>query len=178
MRRKPLFLALLLLGAPPLLAAEAVGDKRWDDAAFCSHTLQEKGDNALPHAQQRRCMIAIIETYVQFEEAKHAGDKVLLAPDVWRNFIGVPIQRKPDGHLQIRNQVVPNIIAKDRAYVVEGNQAWLTYEGRLQKAPDQTAFWVTQRFTVEKGVIRTIEGTLRYPDQVDHTPPRPRPAGG
>ena len=176
MRRKHLFLALLL-GAPPL-AAQTVGDARWDDAAFCSRTMQEKGDKSLPHAQQRRCMIAIIETYVKFEEGRHAGDQVLLAPDAWRNFIGVPIRRQPDGHLQIRNQVVPNILAQNRAYVVEGNQAWLTYEGRLQKDPSNVAFWVTQRFTVEKGVIRTIEGTLRYPDQIDHTPPKPRPAGG
>ena len=50
------------------------------------------------------------------------------------------------------------VIAKiaNRQWTVDGNQAFIVYDGYLTTNPDTPGFYVAERFTIEKGLITEI----------------------
>lgn len=143
----------LALGALPL----AAGAADLPDFKTCSKQLAQ-GAKPLPADRHRQCLIAIASTYVDFEQGTRPKDEVLLADDVSRHPLGTPADHQAGAHEKIRASKVMEVIGaiKNRAWIADGNTAWVTYEGYLRADMSKPGFWVAERFTIENGVIKEI----------------------
>src|SRR5579883_646912 len=157
------FAALTLTAAvssPHLTAAaDARPDRsKLDDPVYCSNWLAEHGDGSLPAADHRHCIIAIASTYIDAEENSIPPEKQLFADDVSRHRIGTPTAHAPGNAAKIIADHGHDVIGKiaNRQWAVDGNQAWILYDGYLKADPAKPEFFVSERLTIEKGLIREI----------------------
>ncbi len=149
--------AFAMLSAGVGWAAAASGDGRDDDAVFCSKWLHDhkKSDAS---SQHRRCVIAVASTYVNAEENSAPEDDQLFTDDISRHRVGTEANFMPGNRARFLHQNAHAVIAtiKNRQWTVDGDVAWIMYDGYLKTAPDKPAFFVAERFTLENGLIREI----------------------
>jgi hypothetical protein len=138
--------------------AAGADDSRYDDAAFCSKWLADPALRAFPADAHRRCVIAIASTYINAEENSLPPDRQLFADDVSRHHIGSSPDFQPGNKARIIAENSHAVIAKiaNRRWTVDGDQAWILYDGYLKDSPAAPAFYVAERITVEKGLIKEI----------------------
>ena len=81
---------------------------------------------------------------------------MLLADDISRHPLGSPPDYQPGAHQKVRGATAQKVITaiRNRQWVVDGNYAWITYDGF--RGGDQPSFWVSERFLIDKGVIKEI----------------------
>jgi hypothetical protein len=149
----------LLAGAAGAQTAANGADPRdqafdYDKALACSKQLA--AGNKLPVEQHRACLILISSTYIEFEQSTLAPEKMLLADDISRHPLGSPPDYKPGAHMAVRNATSQKVITaiRNRQWVADGSYAWITYDGF--RGGDKPSFWVSERFLIEKGVIKEI----------------------
>lgn len=125
-----------------------------DKAAACSRQLAA-GTRLAPD-QHRTCLIQIASTYIEFEQNRLAPEQMLLADDISRHPLGSPPDYQPGAHQKVRGATAQKVITaiRNRQWVVDGNYAWITYDGF--RGGDQPSFWVSERFLIDKGVIKEI----------------------
>jgi hypothetical protein len=113
----------------------------------------------MPQSDQRRaCVVAVAGTYIDVEENSLAPERQLLADDVSRHRIGTSPDFAPGNRARLiadnRHDVIAAI--RNRRWTVEGDEAWILYDGYLKKDPDKIGFYVAERITLAKGLIREI----------------------
>jgi hypothetical protein len=146
-----------MLGVLAGTAAATSGDARYDDAVFCSKWLGDHGSRGAPD-KHRRCVIAVASTYVNAEENSLAPEMQLFTDDISRHRIGTSPTFAPGNRAKLLTEDSHKVIAaiKNRQWTVDGDVAWILYDGYLKANPDKPAFYVAERFTLEKGLIREI----------------------
>jgi hypothetical protein len=120
-------------------------DVNYDDPAQCSTFLAAHQDSALTPSDHRRCVLAIATTYIE--------------GDVSRHLLGTPCINAAGNRAKIvaaqpRSFVIAAI--RNRRWTIDGNQAWILYDGYLKSDPSKPQFDVAERITVEKGLISEI----------------------
>lgn len=149
--------AATLLAAGSLSAQEApAADTRHDEAVSCSNWLRDhSGGDSEKH---RRCVIAVASTYVDAEENSAPEEEQLVTDDIARHRPDKPPNFMPGNRAAFLHQNAHAVISaiRNRQWTVDGNTAWILYDGYLKASPDQPAFYVAERFTLEKGLIREI----------------------
>ena len=145
---------LLFAGAVPVWGADA----DYNDAKYCSRHFAEHGDISLPPDAQRTCVIAIASTYVNGEENTTPMADMLLADDISRHGLGTPPDHQPGTAEKMKSSTGTSVITaiKNRHWSVDGNQAWIVYDGYLKSDPTKPSFYVAERFTIENGLIKEI----------------------
>ncbi|MCU1461096.1 MAG: hypothetical protein JWO37_1171 [Acidimicrobiales bacterium] len=132
----------------------------YDNATFCSNAIGEHGDAALTAAQHRRCMIAIASTYIRAEDNEIPGSQILFDPRVSRYSEGGRPDHQPQNANAIRIQegTVTAVIRKidNRHWTVDGDVAWIAYDGYLVASLTKPGFWVAERITIRNGLIWEI----------------------
>lgn len=151
----------LVIGVFILLATVAQAwatDTDYSDALYCSHHFAKHGDVSLPPEAQRECVIAIASTYVNGEENTTPMADMLLADDISRHGLGTLPDHQPGAAAKMKSSTGTSVIAaiKNRHWSVDGNQAWIVYDGYLKNDPSKPSFYVAERFTIEKGLIKEI----------------------
>jgi hypothetical protein len=146
-----------MLGVLAGTAAAASGDAQYDDAVFCSKWLVDHGAREAPD-RHRRCVVAVASTYVNAEENSLAPEMQLFTDDISRHRIGTSPNFAPGNRAKLLAEDSHKVIAaiKNRQWTVDGDVAWILYDGYLKANPDKPAFYVAERFTLEKGLIREI----------------------
>jgi len=108
----------------------------------------------------RRCIVAIASTYIQFEQNTLAGKDVLFADDVARHIYNIPAVHTAGEKAKIaagtNQQAIAAIRNRQWDVDVEGDSAWVVYDGYLKAAPDKVGFLVVERFKIVDGKIKTI----------------------
>lgn len=151
------FIYGLFLALGSTLHAHAF-DVDYSDAKYCSYYFATHGDVSLPPDTQRRCVIAIASTYVDGEANATPMADMLLADDISRHSLGTPPDHQAGAAEKIKNSTGTSVIdsIKNRRWSVDGNQAWIVYDGYLTNNPGKPSFYVAERFTIKKGLIREI----------------------
>jgi hypothetical protein len=128
---------------------------RYDDAGFCTRWLS---DHEAPSPDRRLCVITVAGTYVDAEENSLPPEKQLFTDDVSRHRIGTEPKFMPGNRAKLMAEDSHKVISaiKNRRWTVEGDTAWILYDGYLKAKPDQIGFYVAERITLEKGLIREI----------------------
>jgi hypothetical protein len=136
----------------------------YDDAAWCTVRIGEKGDRSLTYDQHRRCLIAIATTYVDAEENSIPGNQILFDPRFSRYSLGGEPTHNPANSDLIRtqegtyqgtyNRVIRSI--HDREWTVDGDRVWIVYQGDLVISTTHPGFYVAERFTIRRGLIWQI----------------------
>jgi hypothetical protein len=134
-------------------------DVNYDDPAQCSTFLAAHQDSALTPSDHRRCVLAIATTYIEGEQNSIPPEQELLADDVSRHLLGTPCINAAGNRAKIvaaqpRSFVIAAI--RNRRWTIDGNQAWILYDGYLKSDPSKPQFDVAERITVEKGLISEI----------------------
>jgi hypothetical protein len=103
-------------------------------------------------------VLAIATTYIDVEENSLSAEKQLVADDVSRHRMGTAPDHKPGNRAKLIADMSHSVIAaiKNRQWTVEGNQAWILYDGYLKTDPENPGFYVSERITVENGLIKEI----------------------
>lgn len=155
---KQIGLSILLACGAGCAAPDRQSDGRYDNAAFCSKWLQESGGLAQGSEHRRSCVIAVASTYINAEENSLSPDNQLFTDDVSRHRIGAPPNFMPGNRAKLMEENSHQVIAaiKNRRWTVDGDEAWILYDGYLRKNPDKIGFYVAERITLEKGLIREI----------------------
>ena len=145
--------ALLLTTAPAIAA-----DPAPTDAAGCSTLIAEKGHAALDPAANRKCVIAIAETYLDAMERKLPAEKMLVADDVNVHLLGTQGKRRAGNKAALATEAAHAIVAerKDRIWAVEGNQAYLIYRASLMTNPKPVQYDMAELITLEKGLVSDV----------------------
>ncbi len=127
------------------------------DAAACSPWLRSH-DGGQDQVTRRRCFLAVASTYIDAEENSLPAEDQLLADDVSRHRIGTPPSFMAGNRAKLIADKSHQVIAAigNRRWTVEGDEAWILYDGYLKKDPDKVGFYVAERITLEKGLIREI----------------------
>ena len=131
----------------------------YDEAVHCSQRLAGAEANTLTGEARRRCIIAIATTYIEGEQNSIPPEKELLADDVARHLIGTPRVNAPGGRAKIISVQPASFVIgaiRNRRWTVDGDDAWILYDGYLKSDPSKPGFDVAERITVEKGLIREI----------------------
>jgi hypothetical protein len=146
-----------MLAGPAGAAVAASGDARYDDAVFCSKWLRDHGPGEASD-RRRRCVIAVASTYVNAEENSASEDDQLFTDDISRHRPGADPNFMPGNPAKFLHQNAHGVISaiKNRQWTVDGDKAWILYDGYLKANPDKPAFYVAERFTLEKGLIKEI----------------------
>jgi hypothetical protein len=136
----------------------------YDSGPWCSVRLAVRGDASLTPEQHRRCVIAIASTYVNSEENSIPGNQILFDPRFSKRSLGgaavhhpanSDLNRTQQGTFQgTTGRVIRSI--DNRRWVVEGNTAWILYDGWLVVSTTHPGFYVTERFTLRDGLIWDI----------------------
>jgi hypothetical protein len=136
----------------------------YDNASWCTVHIAEAGDDSLTASQHRRCMIAIATTYVDAEENSKPGNQILFDPRFSRYSLGGRPLHNPSNSDLIRtqegtyqgtyNRVIRSI--KHREWTVDGDKAWIVYQGWLVASTTHPGFYVAERFTIRHGLIWNI----------------------
>ena len=131
---------------------------RYDDAGYCSKWLRDHPREPLSSDRRKHCVIAVATTYIDAEENSLPPEKQLFADDVSRHRIGTPPNFAPGNRAKLFAEDSHKVIAaiKNRRWTVEGDTAWILYDGYLKKDPDKIGFYVAERITLEKGLIHEI----------------------
>jgi hypothetical protein len=148
-------LAVALLAASSASAQSA----DYDEAVRCSQRLAGAGTGTLTGEARRRCIVAVATTYIEGEQNSIPPDKELLADDVARHLIGTPRVNAPGGRAKIiAAQPASFVIGaiRNRRWTVDGDDAWILYDGYLKADMSKPGFYVAERITVEKGLISEI----------------------
>ena len=145
----------ILSGAGAIAAMPHPALSRYDDAGFCTRWLR---DHEAPSPDRRRCVVAVATTYVDAEENTLLPEKQLFTDDVSRHRIGTEPKFVPGNRAKLMAEDSHKVISaiKNRRWAVEGDTAWILYDGYLKAKPDQIGFYVAERITLEKGLIREI----------------------
>jgi hypothetical protein len=132
----------------------------YDDATFCTTWIGEHGDASLTADQHRRCMIAIATSYIDAEENSAPAYQILFDPRVSRYSEGAsPIHRLGnDDAIRIQEGTETRVIAKitNRRWTVDGDVAWIAYDGYLVSSLTHPGFWVAERITIHNGLVWEI----------------------
>jgi hypothetical protein len=131
---------------------------RYDDAGFCSKWLRDHTHEPLSSDRRKHCVIAVATTYIDAEENSLPPEKQLFADDVSRHHIGTSPNFAPGNRARLFAEDSHNVIAaiRNRHWTVEGDTAWILYDGYLKKDPNKVGFYVAERITLEKGLIHEI----------------------
>ena len=153
-----LSLCLIVLGADAYAAIPQPAYKRYDDPVFCSGWLRTHSDEPTSTDRRKHCVIAVATTYIDAEENTLPPEKQLFADDVSRHHIGTPPSFMPGNRAKLMAEDSHKVISaiRNRRWTVEGDTAWILYDGYLKKAPDKIGFYVAERITLEKGLIHEI----------------------
>jgi hypothetical protein len=149
-----------VLGPPA--SPEKVGNP--DDPTYCTDALARDGDRSMAAAKHRRCMIAIATTYINAEENSAPGNQILFDPRVSRFSLGGLAAHHPSNSDLLRtqegtfqgtyNRVIRSIV--NRHWTVEGNKAWIVYDGMLVTSVTHPQFHVAERLEIRDGLIYEI----------------------
>jgi hypothetical protein len=153
-----LCLAGILFGPGAQAAMPHSAYHRYDDPTFCSGWLRSHADEPLSSDRRKHCVIAVATTYIDAEENSLPPEKQLFADDISRHRIGTPPNFAPGNRARLFAEDSHKVIAaiKNRRWTVEGDTAWILYDGYLKKDPDKIGFYVAERITLEKGLIHEI----------------------
>jgi hypothetical protein len=126
-------------------------------AAECSRWLAAHGDAADPR-RHRDCVVAVAETYIDAEQNTLAFEDALLTDDIARHHIGTEPSFAPGNRAKTIAITTQDVIAaiRNRRWTVEGDTAWILYDGYLRQDPAKIGFYVAERITLDKGLIREI----------------------
>jgi hypothetical protein len=146
--RSLIVLAFLSLGNAAFAAETPVA---------CSIWLSAHAD-AKADGHYRDCVLKVAETYIDAEENSLSFTKVPLADDVSRHHIGADPVFAAGNRAKLMAVDTHGVIAaiRNRRWTVEGDTAWILYDGYLKKDPDKIGFYVAERITLQKGLIREI----------------------
>jgi hypothetical protein len=149
-------LGVCLLGVMAGTALAADPQANYEAALACSRDMQ-RGVQLAPDAH-KACVLAIATTYIDVEENSLSAEKQLVADDVSRHRMGTAPDHKPGNRAKLIADMSHSVIAaiKNRQWTVEGNQAWILYDGYLKTDPENPGFYVSERITVENGLIKEI----------------------
>jgi hypothetical protein len=127
------------------------------EAAECSRWLAAHVEPAEPK-RHRGCVVAVAETYIDAEQNTLPFEDALLADDISRHHIGTEPVFAPGNRAKTIATTTHDVIAaiRNRRWTVEGDTAWILYDGYLKKDPDKIGFYVAERITLDKGLIREI----------------------
>ena len=139
-------------------AMPRAGYSRYDNAGCCSQWLREHAQEPLTSDRRRHCVIAVASTYIDAEENSLPPEKQLLTDDVSRHRIGTKPNFAPGNRAKLIAENSHRVISaiQNRHWTVEGDTAWIVYDGYLKTKPDRIGFYVAERITLEKGLIREI----------------------
>jgi hypothetical protein len=153
-----LCLAGILSGSSATAAMPHSDLGRYDDAGFCSKWLRSHPEEPLSSDRRRHCVIAVATTYIDAEENSLAPEKQLFADDVSRHRIGTSRNFAPGNRAKLFAEDSHKVISaiRNRRWTVEGDTAWILYDGYLKTNPDKIGFYVAERITLEKGLIHEI----------------------
>jgi hypothetical protein len=128
-----------------------------DTPAACSIWLATHPEGS-GGVHRRACVLAVAGTYIDAEENSLPFDKALLSDDVSRHRIGTDPVFAPGNRAKLIAIDTHDVIAaiKNRRWTVEGDTAWILYDGYLKKDPDKIGFYVAERITLKKGLIHEI----------------------
>jgi hypothetical protein len=131
---------------------------RYDDPVFCSGWLRTHPGEPASSDRRKHCVIAVATTYIDAEENSLPPEKQLFADDVSRHHIGTPPDFMPGNRARLMAEDSHKVISaiRNRRWTVEGDVAWILYDGYLKKDPDKIGFYVAERITLEKGQIHEI----------------------
>lgn len=123
----------------------------------CSIWLSAHAD-AVGGAHYRDCVLKVAETYIDAEENSLPFAKVPLADDVSRHHIGAEPAFAAGNRAKLMAIDTHDVIAaiRNRRWTVEGDTAWILYDGYLKKDPSKIGFYVAERITLLKGLIHEI----------------------
>jgi hypothetical protein len=109
-------------------------------------------------ARYRNCVVTIASTYIDAEENSRPFATALLTDDVSRHRIGTDPAFAPGNRAKLIAIDTHDVISaiRNRRWTVEGNTAWILYDGYLRKDPGKIGFYVAERITLAKGLIREI----------------------
>jgi hypothetical protein len=149
--------AFAMLGILGGTAAAASGDPSYDDAVICSKWLHDHGPGEAS-SNRRRCVIAVASTYVNAEDNSASEDDQLFTDDISRHRPGTDPNFMPGNRAKFLHQNAHAVISaiKNRQWTIDGDVAWILYDGYLKTNPDKPAFYVAERFTLENGLIKEI----------------------
>jgi hypothetical protein len=144
--------ALLVAATFTASAAELLSSQ----GPACSKKLAQ--NEKLSPAEHRDCVIAVASTYIDAEENSITPDKQLVSDDVSRHSVGTPPNYAAGNGAKITADHGHSVIAaiKNRQWTVDGDQAWIAYDGYLKSELQKPSFYVVERFTIVKGLIREI----------------------
>ena len=148
----------ILSGSSAIAAMPHAVLGRYDDADYCSKWLRDHPQEPLSSDRRKHCVIAVATTYIDAEENSLPPEKQLFADDVSRHRIGTQPNFAPGNRAKLFAEDSHKVIAaiKNRRWTVEGDTAWILYDGYLKKDPDKIGFYVAERITLEKGLIHEI----------------------
>lgn len=150
------FSRTILGGLAILLAGASAGNM--PDAPACSKWLAAHPASTGQSAYRRNCVLAVASTYIDAEENSVPAESQILADDVSRHRIGTAADFQPGNRAKLIADTRHAVIAaiRNRRWTIEGDEAWTLYDGYLKKAPDRVGFYVAERITLEKGLIKEI----------------------
>jgi hypothetical protein len=144
-------LALLVVGG-------AAANEEATSPIACSIWLASHPASATQSQHRRTCVVAVASSYIDAEENSQPSSHQLLTDDVSRHRIGTPPEFQPGNRNRLMADNRHDVIAaiRNRRWTVEGDEAWILYDGYLKKDPDKIGFYVAERITLQKGLIREI----------------------
>src|ERR1700760_393708 len=136
--RLALSLCLILLAAQAYAVMPHPAYQRYDDPVFCSNWLRIHPGEPTSSDRRKHCVIAVASTYIDAEENSLPPEKQLFADDVSRHHIGTPPNFAPGNRAKLMAEDSHKVISaiRNRRWTVEGDTAWILYDGYLKKAPD------------------------------------------
>jgi hypothetical protein len=146
--RSLIVLVFLSLGNAAIAAETPVACSIW----LAAHP------NATAEGHYRDCVLKVATTYIDAEENSLPFAKVPLTDDVSRHRIGTEPAFAPGNRGKLMAVDTHDVIAaiRNRRWTVDGDTAWILYDGYLKKDPDKIGFYVAERITLQKGLIHEI----------------------
>ncbi len=151
----------LAVSLTPIGGAFAGGggpSSRFDDPHFCSQALARDDAYELSRRQHRRCVIAVVSTYLIAGLQDKDADAPLLTDDVTRRLVGRPPSATSAEDIRegIRNGQEDSVGAVTNIqWTVEGNEAWVIWDG-IFTGQSEPGFFVSERFRLRDGLISEI----------------------
>jgi hypothetical protein len=146
-------------------------DSRFDDPQFCLRWLTEHADSSVPDPLRRHCIVTIASTYLDGDENSITPDEILFAPTVKIGTLGnaPELHASTDIRENIRSGRTAEILRiTNRQWTVDGNVAFVVYDGYLRRDPSTPSFFVAERFTIENGLIAEIFiAGVKSPEQTE-----------
>ena len=131
---------------------------QYDDPAYCARTLATAAEHPLSDAAHRRCMIAIAGAYLDAEANPALAAKLPIAEDASRHVLGRTATPDAGGRSAVLAGLDQSTVAsiENRRWSVEGDVAYVVYDGALRTNPKRTPYAFAERITIEKGMIKDI----------------------